>query len=406
VTGLEFSGTTEKSARITLFEGLDSLGTGNANGEGAWTVTTTPILAEGSHEVFAKAEDLAGNFSSGSASIPIEIDTTPPDAPSAPDLAAADDKGTLDTDNITNLTTGLTISGNVEALGRAFLLEGSTVIGSFPANGLGSWSGDIGLSEGSHSITAVAMDVAGNLSESLIPIVITVDSTAPTLKPEIAAANRLVVQNINTSSFYTDEPGITVSSVANGRYFDLTLTDTAGNETKKSYVYCDSNANCISKAIEDAVNGDLVYIVEETVFLFSGGNHIVFNKTDNQTITLRGKSKSVVIRTGKNGVVPILMAVPTGSATLVLDTMTLGHLNIASNIIIGSSASNGTIRLKNITKNIGIQAVPLVSVACAVERWTGSSYVAPTDGNTDNDDTWVIGTNKVFQGVNGSTYWQ
>ncbi len=42
------------------------------------------------------------------------VDTVPPIAPGSLDLAAADDSGTLSTDNLTKQTSGLTITGTGE----------------------------------------------------------------------------------------------------------------------------------------------------------------------------------------------------------------------------------------------------------------------------------------------------
>ena len=110
----------------------------------------------------------------------IIIDTTPPDAPSTPDLAAADDTGFSDSDNITKNTSALTFSGTAEvgSLVKLFV-DGGDSGSSNIADGSGNWIIDISLAAGVHSITATATDAAGNTSLASSALSVTIDTTAP-----------------------------------------------------------------------------------------------------------------------------------------------------------------------------------------------------------------------------------
>src|SRR5262249_46726470 len=66
-------------------------------------------------------------------------DTTPPAAPTTPDLIAASDSGASNTDNITNVTTP-TFTCTAEAGSLVKLFDGATQIGSATAHGSGNWS--------------------------------------------------------------------------------------------------------------------------------------------------------------------------------------------------------------------------------------------------------------------------
>ena len=69
-----FTGTAEASSTVQLFSGTTSLGTTSAHSStGAWSFTPTSALAEGTHSITAKATDAAGNISSASSALSINI---------------------------------------------------------------------------------------------------------------------------------------------------------------------------------------------------------------------------------------------------------------------------------------------------------------------------------------------
>jgi hypothetical protein len=172
-SGLTFTGVAEAGATVELFNGTTSLGTTTASATGAFSLDVT--LTEGTRSITAKATDTAGNLSAPSAALTIRVDTTPPAAPTGLDLAAVDDTGSSNTDNITSQTSGLTISGTAEANARVELFNGTTLLGATTANATtGAFSLDVTLTEGTRSITAKATDTAGNVSLASAALVITV----------------------------------------------------------------------------------------------------------------------------------------------------------------------------------------------------------------------------------------
>jgi|GEM_PF-2282518 len=155
----------------------------------------------------------------------IVIDTAAPVAPSTPDLAAADDTGTSDSDNITRNTTGLTFSGTAEANSTVTLYDGATSKGTITATG-GNWSLDISLAEGVHSVTATATDAAGNVSAASGALSVTVDTTGPAVTVNQAGGQTdpTTAAPINFTATFSEA----VVGFATG---DVTLGGTAGATT-------------------------------------------------------------------------------------------------------------------------------------------------------------------------------
>jgi hypothetical protein len=142
---VKISGTAEAGATVELFDNGASLGTTTADattGDFSFDVT----LTEGARLITAKATDIAGNVSLASTALTITVDATAPDAPSALDLAAADDTGSSDSDKITKQTSFLTISGTAGANARVDLFNGTTSLGTATADATtGAFSFDVTL---------------------------------------------------------------------------------------------------------------------------------------------------------------------------------------------------------------------------------------------------------------------
>ena len=99
---VKIDGTAERGSAVTLYDsnGTTVLGTGTADlTTGAFSITTS-ALAEGTHNITAKATDAWGNTSTASAVLAVTEDTTAPTG-GTPDLIAASDTGSSSTDNIT-----------------------------------------------------------------------------------------------------------------------------------------------------------------------------------------------------------------------------------------------------------------------------------------------------------------
>ena len=252
VNTVTLTGTAEANATVKVYDGATLLGSAAANGSGAWTYATA-ALSSGAHNLTATATDAAGNVSSASAAMAVTIDTTAPAAPSI--VSFSPDSGVVG-DHITNVNT-LTLTGTAEANSTVKVYDGATLLGSATANGTGAWTyTTAALSNGAHSLTATATDVAGNIGSASSAFAVTIDTTAPAA-PAIA-------------SFSTDS-GVVGDGITNDN--TLTLAGTAeANATVKVY----DGATLLGSA---SANGSGVWTYT-TAALSNGAHNLTATATD------------------------------------------------------------------------------------------------------------------------------
>ena len=170
----------EASSTVEVFRDGDSVGFAIETATPGVFSFTSAALIDGSYDFTATATDAASNTSAASAALNISVDTVAA-APNAPDLDAASDSGSSDTDNITNDNTPTVSGGGAEAGATVTLYEGATVLGSVVADGSGNWTiTSSALTDGTHSLTVEQTDIAGNPSAASAALNISVDTQAPT----------------------------------------------------------------------------------------------------------------------------------------------------------------------------------------------------------------------------------
>lgn len=221
-----FTGVAEANATITLYDtnGTTVLGTTTADSSGNWSITSS-TLSTGSHTLKIKQTDAAGNVSFASSGLAVVIDTSAA-APGTPALSNASDSGVLG-DHITNHATP-TITGTAEANASVTLYDtdGTTVLGTATATSTGAWSiVSSTLSEGSHTLTVVQTDIAGNVSPASSGLTLIIDTTPPSAPsaPVLSAASDSGTAGDNITNVGT--PVFTGTSDANAT---ITLYDTNG----------------------------------------------------------------------------------------------------------------------------------------------------------------------------------
>jgi hypothetical protein len=194
------SGTAEAGAKVELFEGTVSNDEARANSSGAWSIDLTGVTPDGKHSYTAKATDVGGNVSGASGTRTVRVDATAPAAP----LIDSPAEGSLN-------PSSFSVTGRAEANSTVELFEGTTSIGTDTSDGVGAWSIALsGVSDGSHSYTAKAIDSVGNTSAASRARSITVDAKAP-LAPVItypAQGTRLNYRSFSLSG--TAEAGAKV----------------------------------------------------------------------------------------------------------------------------------------------------------------------------------------------------
>ena len=146
---LTLSGTAQAGATVEVFDGAISFGTTTASLTGTWSRIVT-VPADGAYLFSAKARTLGGS-SPASAMRVIQVDAT---APPAPAITAP----------ITSTGSSFTLSGTAEPGSTVEVFENGSSRGTVAA-GNGTWSKTFtGMTTGTHTFTAKAMDYAGNAS--------------------------------------------------------------------------------------------------------------------------------------------------------------------------------------------------------------------------------------------------
>src|SRR5439155_682281 len=139
-----FTGTAEVGSTVSVYNGATKVGTGLADANGIWTITTSS-MANGVHVMTAKSMDVAGNVSAASGALALTIDTT---APGAPAFTGG------------NATT---LRGTGEAGDVVTILNGTTTVGTATVGSGGNWSWSFigGLTP--FTFAAFQTDKAGNI---------------------------------------------------------------------------------------------------------------------------------------------------------------------------------------------------------------------------------------------------
>lgn len=211
---------TTSTERVRLMEGTNILADYAASGN-----VTAATMADGSFTIFYRAVDLAGNQSAASPSLVIGIDTLVPPAPSAPDLLSTNDNGPFNNDDITNDNApsfSVITSGSAPYV-RIFV-DGTQLSGDFE---LKEGAQAVGLNDGIRSITAKAVDAAGNASAATGPALsITVDTILPSLtQPATFSYNAEFTQPHALTYLFSENVSASLSPA------DWTITNTNSSAT-------------------------------------------------------------------------------------------------------------------------------------------------------------------------------
>ena len=232
------------------------------------SLTPVNAIAPGAHVITYTLTDAAGNESTPSPALGVTIDTTAPTVGTAPDMVAASDSGTSNSDNLTNVARPVFSipapgTGNTPSL----YVDGQKVAATFDAVA-NTLTPSGALSQGGHVVTYTLTDAAGNESAQSPTLTVVIDSTPPTqpaapdltapgdsgtsstdnvtnvVRPAFAIAApasgetaSLYVDGVRVASTY-DAVARTLTPVAalapGSRAIAYTLTDAAGNESPVS----------------------------------------------------------------------------------------------------------------------------------------------------------------------------
>ena len=172
---LTLTGSAEANATVKVYDGATLLGSATADGSGNWS------YHDGSAHQRRPQPDRHRHRCRRQHQCGLDARSASPSIPQRRSSRAiasfSTDSGTVG-DGITNDNT-LTLTGSAEANATVKVYDGVTLLGSATANGSGAWSfTTAALTNGAHSLTATATDVAGNTSAASTALSVTID-TAP-----------------------------------------------------------------------------------------------------------------------------------------------------------------------------------------------------------------------------------
>jgi len=245
-------------------------------------------------------EEIQEIFAAGSAG-KCELPPIFPPPPSKPDLVDESDRGSSNTDDITNDSTP-TFVGTAQPDSTVELFANGSSLGTTQADATGAWSLTTTLTQGVHTITATATDVAGNVSDPSLPLTVTIDITGPTIMAtRTPGPNPLGWNNTDVTVRFDCADALsglagsppdptTVSTEGANQAVTGTCQDVAGNSAEfTTEINIDKTPPTISASASPPPNGNGWNNTDVTVsFAGSDGLSGVDTVTDPVTVTAEG----------------------------------------------------------------------------------------------------------------------
>ncbi|PJZ03879.1 Ig-like domain repeat protein [Pantoea rodasii] len=224
----QLTGSAEVGSIVRIYDGTDEIGSVLVGSTGNWSYTTDP-LPQGEHNLSVTVTDAAGNISGNSPTLTFTVDSEAPNA--ATGLALANNNSGTDVPIANNGTTNdntPVLSGTAEANSTIIVSDGLTVLGTATAGSNGAWSFSPTLTDGTHNLSVVVQDAAGNTSPASTTVTVTVDTVAPSAVTELTLTN-----NIGGGSVNIPDGGLTNDSTpvlgGNGEVGSIiTISDASG----------------------------------------------------------------------------------------------------------------------------------------------------------------------------------
>jgi hypothetical protein len=211
------------------------IGTFHGNGYGNACITDTLVLSNGPHVL--TADELAPNPGKPVTPFSFSVDTVAPSTPSEPSLDPGTDSG-VKGDDITNFTNPL-LDGTSDPNVEISIYDGTELVGGGLANSSGGWGVTvITMANGVHSLTARAMNDAGDLSAASPVLLLTIDATPPPAPPTptLDPSSEIPPGNGDTTTVTTPtidgagaEAGSTINVSVDGTGVGATQADSSGS---------------------------------------------------------------------------------------------------------------------------------------------------------------------------------
>jgi outer membrane protein OmpA-like peptidoglycan-associated protein len=215
-----------------------------------------PTMTDGSWAISTTNTDPAGNVSPSSTPLNMTLDTVAPSAPAAPDLVAASDTGTSNSDNLTSDSTP-SMSGGFVPDGSTVTIngrkaDGSTVSCSYVASSTVTSCDLPTMSDGTWSMSATVADPAGNVSTAGPSLDISIDATPPSAPstPDLLPASDSGTSN--TDNITSDStPDVSIPGAVVGDTVAVVATSPTGKTVICTYVLTATVSSCTLGTLTD-----------------------------------------------------------------------------------------------------------------------------------------------------------
>lgn len=214
---LTLGGTAQPEVLVTIIVDGVVIDSVETDASGAWQYALPGTLSDGPHTFAVNATNAIGTGGTSSP-VTITVDTAAPDTPAI--VLVTDDvdalTGPLVSGQITN-DAQPTLSGTAEAGTTITILDNDELLGSVVADAQGNWTFTpaAALDDGTHALTAVATDPAGNSSPASAAFTVVVDTLAPPLPTLTSVAdNAGTVTGPLTAGQTTDDTTPTLNGSA------------------------------------------------------------------------------------------------------------------------------------------------------------------------------------------------
>ncbi|NJL22549.1 MAG: hemagglutinin, partial [Leptolyngbyaceae cyanobacterium SM1_3_5] len=422
-----FTGTTETNGRVEVF--IDNVSQGFATVTGtSWSYTPSANLSEGNHQITVKSIDRAGNESVLSDPLSFAIDTIAPTVPiDPPDLIAADDTGSSNSDNITRRTTpqftGTVATDAVKAEVTIRNAIGAIVSTQVVDVTAGNWSYTpaTALAAGNYTIAAKAIDSAGNISATSPALSYTIDPSisSPTIttisndtgvpNDRITRDNTLILNGTAeaNSSVEVFLDGTSIGTVAANSTGNWSLNHTATPLADRTYI---ATATATDAAGNTATSSNATIVVDTAVpnapivtsISTDTGASTTDGITSDRTLTINGTAEA-------NSTVEIFQGVTK------IGTVTTNASGVWSYDYTGTTLADGTYSFTaSAIDQAANTSAPSAPFTVVIDNAAPSKPViasitndtaTPADGITSDDRLIISGTAEanssvdVFQGV-------
>jgi len=223
------NGTSDPALSIQIFDGGQPIGTVTSDAAGAWTFIVPVALADGLHQITAKAIRTGRPASEASSVFTLNIDTTAPDAPV---IVSVDGKTT---GNFTTANNKPVVTGTGEPGSEVELFDGDQSLGIIKIDTSGKYTFILtqALADGTHTLTVKTRDEAGNTSQPSDIFVFTINSRVPELPVIVSIDGQLINPAITQNALPllrgTADAGVVVMVFKDIEQIGTVNADAAGN---------------------------------------------------------------------------------------------------------------------------------------------------------------------------------